>query len=172
MHKMQILIIALPVGIWAALMGGVMGVLLTYYRSGEWRNYGRMVSEMIPAMIFSGAVAENLLPLESWFYCMASGFSIGVITGFAIDYWRVVGRYVVHNAIDKLSRVFTGAPLPPPDFDDFRLPETTPPPEKQPEKLPEAQAETPTPPPILQAVDTPKPPRPIVHKRKRNRKRR
>lgn len=124
---MQKLLNMLPIGVWAAFVGGVVGVLTTYIRSGEWRNYVRMLSEIIPAMAVSGGVAELLLPVENFVTCFFVSIFVGGIVGFALDYWQQIGRYVVHNAIVKINNMFIGGDMPPPDFDD-EPPKSRPPP--------------------------------------------
>lgn len=114
---MQGLILVLPSGIWAAIWGGVAGVLLTYYRSGQWHRWGRMLSEIIPAITFSAALAEQILPLNSIWTCFSASILVGGIVGFALDYWQDVGRYFVHNLLSKLSRKITDVDLPPAHFD-------------------------------------------------------
>lgn len=162
---MQKVLIILPMGLWAALAGGAVGVVITYYQSGEWRNWGRMVSELIPAMAFSAAIAERLLPLESEFTCFGISLFVGAIAGFALDYWRQIGRFFVHNAFAKLSSVFTGRELPPADFSAVKQPENVDTPPKE-----EPKVETP---PVVapKVVDLP-PRNQTRNQQKRKRKRR
>lgn len=142
----QTVMFILPLGIWASMAGGVVGVLATYFYSGQWRNWTRMLFECVPAVIFSAGLAEWLLPLELELLCFSASFGVGAIAGTAWDYWRRVAIYFIHNLLSKISTLATGQALPPMDVvKNEQIVEPAKPPEA-PEPPPEPVALHTTPP--------------------------
>ena len=80
-----------------------------------WRIKNSMAKigvELVVACILSGAVAEKLLPINSFLVCASVALFIGGATGVVLDLWQKVAPSFAMNIFNKFSKMFTGAELP------------------------------------------------------------
>lgn len=91
----------LPVGIAAAMAGGVIGAVYASMQDGD--TIGRTVSEALIALVAAAAVAEHFLPPEKVWLCCAGGIGAGLITGYVLDSVRAVAPSTVQRVLEKLA---------------------------------------------------------------------
>ena len=90
----------LPVGIAAAMAGGVIGAVYASMQDGD--TIGRTVSEALIALV-AAAVAEHVLPPEKVWLCCAGGIGAGLITGYVLDSVRALAPSTVQRVLEKLA---------------------------------------------------------------------
>lgn len=90
----------LPVGIAAAMAGGVIGAVYASMQDGD--TIGRTVSEALIALVAAAAVAEHFLPPEKVWLCCAGGIGAGLITGYVLDSVRALAPSTVQRVLEKL----------------------------------------------------------------------
>lgn len=90
----------LPVGIAAAMAGGVIGAVYASMQDGD--TIGRTVSEALIALV-AAAVAEHFLPPEKVWLCCAGGIGAGLITGYVLDSVRALAPSTVQRVLEKLA---------------------------------------------------------------------
>ena len=91
----------LPVGIAAAMAGGVIGAVYASMQDGD--TIGRTVSEALIALVAAAAVAEHFLPPEKVWLCCAGGIGSGLITGYVLDSVRALAPSTVQRVLEKLA---------------------------------------------------------------------
>ncbi|MEZ7686648.1 hypothetical protein O3683_11245 [Neisseria flavescens] len=91
----------LPVGIAAAMAGGVIGAVYASMQDGD--TIGRTVSEALIALVAAAAVAEHFLPPEKVWLCCAGGIGAGLITGYVLDSVRALAPSTVQRVLEKLA---------------------------------------------------------------------
>lgn len=91
----------LPVGIAAAMAGGVIGAVYASMQDGD--TIGRTVSEALIALVAAAAVAEHFLPPEKVWLCSAGGIGAGLITGYVLDSVRALAPSTVQRVLEKLA---------------------------------------------------------------------
>lgn len=91
----------LPVGIAAAMAGGVIGAVYASMQDGD--TIGRTVSDALIALVAAAAVAEHFLPPEKVWLCCAGGIGAGLITGYVLDSVRALAPSTVQRVLEKLA---------------------------------------------------------------------
>lgn len=91
----------LPVGIAAAMAGGVIGAVYASMQDGD--TIGRTVSEALIALVAAAAAAEHFLPPEKVWLCCAGGIGAGLITGYVLDSVRALAPSTVQRVLEKLA---------------------------------------------------------------------
>ena len=91
----------LPVGIAAAMAGGVIGAVYASMQDGD--TIGRTVSEALIALVAAAAVAEHFLPPEKVWLCCAGGIGAGLITGYVLDSVRALAPSTGQRVLEKLA---------------------------------------------------------------------
>ena len=91
----------LPVGIAAAMAGGVIGAVYASMQDGD--TIGLTVSEALIALVAAAAVAEHFLPPEKVWLCCAGGIGAGLITGYVLDSVRALAPSTVQRVLEKLA---------------------------------------------------------------------
>ena len=109
---MTLQLILFPLGLYGSVLGAVVGVLSTYLHGELKIQWRRLVVELVVACILSGAVAEKLLPINSFLVCASVALFIGGATGVVLDLWQKVAPSFAMNIFNKFSKMFTGAELP------------------------------------------------------------
>lgn len=109
---MTLQLILFPLGLYGSVLGAVVGVVSTYLHGELKIQWRRLVVELVVACILSGAVAEKLLPINSFLVCASVALFIGGATGVVLDLWQKVAPSFAMNIFNKFSKMFTGAELP------------------------------------------------------------
>lgn len=109
---MTLQFILFPLGLYGSVLGAVVGVVSTYLHGELKIQWRRLVVELVVACILSGAVAEKLLPINSFLVCASVALFIGGATGVVLDLWQKVAPSFAMNIFNKFSKMFTGAELP------------------------------------------------------------
>lgn len=91
----------LPIGIAAAMAGGVIGAVYASMQDGD--TIGRTVSEALIALVAAAAVSEHFLPPEKVWLCCAGGIGAGLITGYVLDSVRALAPSTVQRVLEKLA---------------------------------------------------------------------
>ena len=109
---MTLQLILFPLGLYGSVLGAVVGVVSIYLHGELKIQWRRLVVELVVACILSGAVAEKLLPINSFLVCASVALFIGGATGVVLDLWQKVAPSFAMNIFNKFSKMFTGAELP------------------------------------------------------------
>ena len=101
---MTLQLILFPLGLYGSVLGAVVGVVSTYLHGELKIQWRRLVVELVVACILSGAVAEKLLPINSFLVCASVALFIGGATGVVLDLWQKVAPSFAMNIFNKFSK--------------------------------------------------------------------